>query len=294
MEPWVSAFSIYGLEQTMKGIFMLISMCTTRILVAMILIPATNDQVMQGMIRNGFAVCLGLFLALGQSIEWAMQLSTIELLAIIVKEAMLGVLLGFATATIFWVAEGIGVMIDNQAGYNNVQQTNPLSGEQSTPVGNTLSQLSIAGFYMLGGMVTWVGVLYDSYTWWPLAQTLPSWTGVLERFVQIQVGKYLIAVAQICGPVLLVLLLVDIGIGLISKIAEKLEANNLAQPIKGSVALFMLSLLVAVFFDQVKPQLAFKNFGAELKALSSGVQTRDAAVQSSHIVVLPQPASSAR
>jgi type III secretion protein T len=293
MDPWASAFSIYGLEQTIKGMLLLISMCSTRLLVAMILIPATNDQVMQGMIRNGFAVCIGLFMALGQSIEWALSLSTVEILTIILKEAMLGVLLGFATATIFWVAESIGVMIDNQAGYNNVQQTNPLSGEQSTPVGNTLSQLSIAGFYMLGGMVTWLGVFYDSYSWWPLAQTLPSWSGILERFIQIQVTKYLIAVAQISGPVVLVLLLVDIGIGLISKIAEKLEANNLAQPVKGGVALFMLSLLVAVFFDQVKPQLAFKNFGAELKAFSSGVQSRSEQLPS-HIVVLPQAASAAR
>jgi type III secretion protein T len=294
MDPLANAMSIYDLEHVVRGFILLISMCSTRALVAMLVIPATNDQVMQGMIRNGFAVCLGLFLAMGQSIDWALKLSTTEIFGIIVKEAMLGVLLGFATATIFWVAEGVGVLIDNQAGYNNVQQTNPLSGEQSTPVGNTLSQLSISGFYMLGGMLAWIGVLYDSYTWWPLANTLPSWGAVLERFVQIQVSKYLLAIAQICGPVLLILLLVDIGIGLISKIAEKLEANNLAQPIKGSVALFMLSLLVAVFFDQVKPQLAFKNFGAELKALSSGVQTRDAAVQSSHIVVLPQPASSAR
>jgi type III secretion protein T len=291
MDQIASALSIYKLEHVIKGILLLISMCSTRALVAMILIPATNDQVLQGMIRNGFAVCLGLFMALGQSIEWALHLSTIEILAIVIKEAVLGVLLGFATATIFWIAEGVGVMIDNQAGYNNVQQTNPLSGEQSTPVGNTLSQLSIAGFYMLGGMMAWIGVLYDSYTWWPLTQTLPSWSVVLERFVQIQVTKYLIAVAQICGPVLLVLLLVDIGIGLISKIAEKLEANNLAQPIKGSVALFMLSLLVAVFFEQVRPQLAFKNFGAELKSFSSGVQTHAADNKPSHIVVVPQPAA---
>jgi type III secretion protein T len=293
MDPLANAMSIYDLEHVVRGFILLISMCSTRALVAMLVIPATNDQVMQGMIRNGFAVCLGLFLAMGQSIDWALKLSTTEIFGIIVKEAMLGVLLGFATATIFWVAEGVGVLIDNQAGYNNVQQTNPLSGEQSTPVGNTLSQLSISGFYMLGGMLAWIGVLYDSYTWWPLANTLPSWGAVLERFVQIQVSKYLLAIAQICGPVLLILLLVDIGIGLISKIAEKLEANNLAQPIKGSVALFMLSLLVAVFFDQVRPQLAFKNFGAELKAFSMGVKMR-AEDQPSHIVVVPEPASSPR
>jgi type III secretion protein T len=248
-----------------KGVLLLFALCGMRTLAAMLVLPATNDQVMQGTIRNGFALVIGSYIAWGQSIDWVLSLSAAQLLVLLFKEALLGVLLGFATATVFWVAEGVGVMIDNQAGYNSVQQSNPLSGEQSTPVGNALSQLAISGFYMLGGLVTWVGVLFETYGWWPLARVLPSWGDVLERFVQMEVQRYLLALVQIACPVMLVLLLVDLGIGLLSKMAEKLEPNNLGQPIRGALALLLLSMLVAVFFEQVKPRLAMATLANDLR-----------------------------
>ena len=60
------------------------------------------------------------------------------------KEVALGLLIGFAASTVFWTAESVGALIDAQTGFNNVQMTNPLSGEQSTPISHLLSQLVIA------------------------------------------------------------------------------------------------------------------------------------------------------
>jgi type III secretion protein T len=266
-----SPIAIVQVGEYAKGVLLLLALCGMRTLAAMLVMPATNDQVLQGTLRNGFTLVIGGYIAVGQSIEWALQLSTPQMLMLLFKEAILGVLLGFATSTVFWVAEGVGVMIDNQAGYNSVQQTNPLSGEQSTPVGNVLLQLAITGFYMLGGILAWLGVLFETYTWWPMARLLPSWNTVLERFVQMEVQRYLVAVMQIASPVLLVLLLVELGIGLLSKMAEKLEPNNLGQPLKGAIALLLLSMLVAVFFEQVKPQLAMRSLGADLRAFAAAV-----------------------
>jgi type III secretion protein T len=271
MNPLDSAVSIIQVGEYAKGVLLLLAICSMRALAAMMVLPATNDQVLQGTVRNGFAMVIGAYIAGGQSIEWALELNSSQIVVLLLKEAFLGVLLGFASATVFWIAEGVGVMIDNQAGYNSVQQTNPLSGEQSTPVGNTLSQLAIAGFYLLGGLSLWVSVLMETYAWWPLAQALPTWSNVLERFVQMEVTRYLISLVQIACPVLLVLLLVDLGIGLLSKMAEKLEPNNLAQPIKGAVAMLLLSMLVAVFFEHAKPQLAMRALAGDLRTFAQGL-----------------------
>jgi type III secretion protein T len=272
MDPLDGAVAIVHVGEYAKGMLLLMALCSMRALAALMVLPATNDQVLQGAVRNGFALVIGAQVAGGQSVEWALQLSSAQVVSLLLKEAFLGVLLGIASATVFWIAEGVGVMIDNQAGYNNVQQTNPLSGEQSTPVGNALSQLAITGFYMLGGLVAWVGVLYETFLWWPLSQLLPSWSTVLERFVQMQIGRYLVTLLQIAAPVMLVLLLVDLGIGLLSKMAEKLEPNNLAQPIKGALALLLLSLLVGMFFEHAKPQLAMRALAQDLHAFAQAVQ----------------------
>lgn len=265
-DPLGGTEALIHLGESLKSLLTLLALCSLRGYVAMLVLPVTNDQVLQGVVRNGLALTIGIFIACGQPLQVVDGLSTFALYVLIAKEGLIGLLLGYAVSTVFWVAEGIGVLIDNQAGYNNVQQTNPLSGEQSTPVGNLLSQLAICGFYLLGGLLALVGLLFESFQWWPLDRAMPEWSNLLERFLQAQITGYLQAMIKICSAVVMVLLLIDLGIGLISKTADKLEPNNLSQPIKGAVALLMLVLLVAVFFDQVKPQLALHTMARDLGA----------------------------
>jgi len=263
-DPFAGPEALIHLGESAKSLLTLLAMCSLRAYVAMLVLPVTNDQVLQGVVRNGLALTIGIFIAMGQPLEVVENISTLTLLAILIKESLIGLLLGYAISTVFWIAEGVGVLIDNQAGYNNVQQSNPLSGEQSTPVGNLLSQLAISGFYMLGGSMALVGLMFESFQWWPLDQLMPGWSQMLERFLQVQVSSYLQAVVKIASAVVMVLLLIDLGIGLIAKTADKLEPNNLAQPIKGAVALLMLVMLVAVFFEQVRPQLALHAMAHDL------------------------------
>lgn len=265
-DPMAGALALIQLGESNKGLLTLLALCSIRTYVALLVLPIASDQVLQGAVRNGVALTIGIFIAAGQPLHVVENMPMMTLLALILKEAVIGLLLGFAISTIFWIAESVGVMIDNQAGYNNVQQTNPLSGEQSTPVGNLLLQLAICGFYLLGGMLALIGLLFETYKWWPLNQLMPQWSQLLERFLQVQVMNYMQAVVTLSSAVVAVLLLVDLGIGLIAKTADKLEPNNLAQPIKGAVAMLMLVMLVAVFFEQVKPQLALQSMAQELAA----------------------------
>jgi type III secretion protein T len=257
--------SLVNAGENIKGIMMLMVLCSARIYVALLVMPVSNDSILKGVTRNGLALSFGIFLAFGQPINVLQAMPTLSLLTLIAKESIIGLLLGYAVSVVFWTAEGVGVLIDNQAGYNNVQQTNPLSGEQSTPVGNMLSQLAISCFYMLGGMMAFASLIFESFKWWPLQSTLPQWTLLLERFVAVHTESITTAVITIASPVVMVLLLIDLGIGLIAKTADKLEPNNLGQPIKGAVAMLMLVMLVSVFFEQVRPQLALHTIGKQLE-----------------------------
>jgi type III secretion protein T len=265
-DPFSGTLALIHLGESAKSLLTLLAVCSLRGYVAMLVLPVTNDQVLQGVVRNGVALTIGIYIAAGQPLHLVDDVGSLALLALIAKEGLIGLLLGYAISTVFWVAEGVGVLIDNQAGYNNVQQTNPLSGEQSTPVGNLLSQLAICGFYLLGGMLVLVGLLFESFHWWPLGKLMPEWSQLLERFLQVQVSNYMQAVVKIASAVVVVLLLIDLGIGLIAKTADKLEPNNLGQPIKGAVAMLMLVMLVAVFFEQVKPQLALHSMARDLSS----------------------------
>lgn len=256
---------LYSLASSAKSLLALVAMCSLRVYAAMLILPATADNVLQGTVRAGVALTIGAFIAFGQTWPEANSMAPAMLIGLMTKEALIGTMLGFAAATVFWVAEGVGVLIDNQAGYNNVQQTNPLSGQQSTPVGNLLAQLAICGFYLLGGFMAFTGLLMDSFRWWPLYAFAPDGAALLERFVQTQVTSYTQAVVKIAFPLVVALALIDLGIGLIAKTADKLEPNNLAQPIKGAVTLLLLVTFIALFFDQIQPQLALHDLARELE-----------------------------
>lgn len=255
---------MFSLAEAIKSLLTLVALCSLRLYAAMLVLPATSEGSLQGGTRAGVALTLGAFIAWGQPLSVAGSMSPGLLVAILAKEALLGAMLGFAAATVFWVAEGVGMLIDNQAGYNNVQQSNPLNGQQSTPVGNLLSQMAICGFYMVGGFLAFTALIMDSFRWWPLKALAPDGAALLERFVQTQVTSYSQAVIKLAFPLVVALMLIDLGIGLIAKTADKLEPNNLAQPIKAAVALLLLMSFVALFFDQMQGQLALHDLSQEI------------------------------
>jgi type III secretion protein T len=259
--------SMVALGDALEDLGVMVALCSIRIYAALQVLPATGEQFLQGLVRNGLVLVLGAYVAFGLPTEHVLQMSAAQLLGLAVKEAMIGVLMGFAAATVFWTAECVGALIDTQTGYNNVQISNPMSGEQSTPVSGLLMQLVIGVFYALGGMLLFLGAMFESFKVWPLTASLPSLRGVAEVFVVQQMDSLMTGVVKFAAPVLLILLLIDLGLGLMTRAADKLEPNSLAQPIKGAVAVLLLSLLAGVFLEQVRRFLLPSDLLLRLQAL---------------------------
>ena len=241
-----SHFALNHFEGALGSLLAMIALCTLRFYAAFMVLPATNDQVIQGAVRNGLCLMLGFFVAWGQPAHDFAGFSPPMLVLLLLKEALLGVVLGFPLSTVLWVAESAGAFIDNSAGFNNVQQTNPLSGQQSTPVSNLMAQLVIASFYMLGGMLVCVSLLFESLSWWPVIALTPPLGDGLERFLSSQVHGYYATAVKLAAPVLLVVVLIDLSFGLLGKTADK------------------LTLLVTAFFEQARPAIALHDLKGQL------------------------------
>jgi type III secretion protein T len=226
-----------------------------RFIVAMTLLPVTGEGTINTLSRMGIAMMLAVFVSFGRPWDELTTLSGGMIGLIAIKEAILGVVLGFAMATVFWVVEFVGALIDNAAGFNNVQLQNPLSGAQSTPVSDMLSRLAGAVFFSVGGGVFFAQAMFDSFQTWPLADLMPSAQGAYEVFVQRQLDSLFGNSLKLAAPVMIVLLLVDVGMGLLARSAEKLEPASLAQPIKGVLTIVLLTLFVSVAFDQMRQYL---------------------------------------
>jgi type III secretion protein T len=253
---------------TVNDALILIGLCSIRLMAALFVLPATGSQVIQGQIRAALAVMIGAFIAFGQARPPDLiEMTGMQWLILVTKEVMIGVALGFAASTVFWIAECVGVMIDTQTGYNNVQLTNPLSGQQSTPISGLLLQMVIGVFWVLGGMPIFIGALMESFRIWPLFSPLPLLSGTADVFV-IQVGaNLLVGVVKFAAPALLILALIDLGFGLMTRTASKLEPASLGQPIKGAVAVLLLAFLSGIFIDQVRHLLLPTDLVPRLQSL---------------------------
>ena len=255
------------LDEAKGEFFLLVAMCSIRTLAAFFVLPATASQVIQGRVRASLVVMISAYIAFGLPSDDLKGMPALQWLGFAAKEALIGVALGFAASTVFWTAECVGALIDMQTGYNNVQLTNPLSGQASTPISGLLLQLVIAVFWVLGGTLVFIGALMESFHVWPMFAPMPSMAGTAEIFLVQQGSTLLVAVIKFAAPMLLILALIDLGFGLITRTAGKLEPGSLSMPIKGAVTVLLLALLVGIFIEQVRHLLLPTDLIARLQLL---------------------------
>jgi len=245
----------------------ILGLCSERLMVLMMMFPPTSDNVVQGRVRTALALLWGGFVAYGQR-GLLEQGDSMILVAVGLKEALIGVVLGFAASSVFWAAEAVGTYVDDLTGFNQVQMQNPSQGQQTSLTSTLLSLFSITAFWTLGGMTFLLGAVYDSYTWWPIQDLTPASTKVIESFVLMKTDSLMETVAKLATPMMVLLLLIDIGFGFTGKVSQKLDLHSLAQPVKGALTILMLALLAGIFIDQVRDQLTLANVGVEAKALA--------------------------
>jgi len=238
--------------EPIQDLLLATALASLRLLAAFSLLPPMGQQFMQGYIRGGVVVIVAVYVAFGLPADVTTHLSALEWAGFAGKETMIGLMMGYAASSVFWVAESVGALIDAQAGFNSVQMSNPMSGEQSTPVSNLLLQTMVAVFFQLGGMLVFIGVMFDSYHLWPLFSAMPVMANVADLFIVAQTDSMMVSVVKFASPVLLILMLIDLGFGIITRSADKLEPSSLSQPVKGAVTMLMLALLMGVLVTQVR------------------------------------------
>lgn len=257
---------LLALFKPAEELFFAIALASLRVQVAFSLLPATSTQFLQGFVRSGVVLVIGAFIGLGTPPRELAELSLLMMAAVLVKEVLIGLVIGFLAATPFWIAQSAGALIDQQAGYGGAQMSSPLEQEQVTPVASLLLMLMVGVFYQLGGMLIFIGALFDSFHIWPLTASLPSLTALPEVFVIEQGATLMQGIVRFAVPVLLVLLLIDLGFGFLTRTADRLEPGNLAQPVKSAVTLLMLALLVSTLVVQVRRFLLPTDLLGQLRA----------------------------
>jgi type III secretion protein T len=236
----------------LDDVYLAAALASLRLYAAFALLPPVGDKFLNGFLRQGVIGMLALYIGAGVPLDALQRLGPVALCAHAAKETMIGLMIGFAGAKVFWIAESVGALIDTQAGFNNVQLNNPLSGQQSTPVSQLLLHVVVMVFFGMGGMLVLLGAIFDSFRVWPVVSAMPQWSRVPELFVIDQTESLMSGIVKFASPMLLVLVLIDAGFGLVTRVAPKLELSALGQPVKGAVTVLMLAILIGTLVSQIR------------------------------------------
>lgn len=171
--------------------------------------------------------------------------------ALLIKEVMVGVTIGFIAQLMFYAVQTAGALIDVQRGMDQPGLHAPqLSGNVSA-MGLFQFQLALVLLLFLNGHLIYLRALADSFVRIPLFgfPRLAAPASVAQMTGQIS-GQVFVVALQLAGPVLITLFLVDVIFGAISKIASQVNINNESLPVKAFVGLLILVPSIAFIFSR--------------------------------------------
>lgn len=227
-----------------------------RMLAAFILLPVFSRQLLPGMTRNGVAVSLALVALPMMMADAPTTLPTwVEGFSITVKEIFIGLLIGFGAAIPFWVIESTGFFIDNQRGTTMASSIDPMTGSQTSPLGVLLNQALAVLFFVGGGLLMFLGALYESYQLWPVFSFFPRLDGSAVPYLLGMVDRFMALTVLLAAPVIIAMFMTEFAMGLISRFTPQMNVFSLAMPVKSAVGILILILYVTLLFNFLNQEL---------------------------------------
>jgi type III secretion protein T len=228
-----------------------------RLLAIFLVVPFLSGAMLTGTVRNALLLMLAIYMA---PVAGELPQPSIAIWVLIAgKEALIGLMLGLGFGIFIWAIQSVGDLIDFQTGSGNASFFDPVAGHDNGPTGEFLGWLVITLFVSAGGLLAMLGVVVESYRLWPVASFFPDPGAVLEQFALRQGDTLFLWIVKLAAPVVFVLLLVELGVGLISRVAPQLNVFVFSQPLKSLLAHLMLLLFLFFLFDALQEFLRPEN-----------------------------------
>jgi flagellar biosynthetic protein FliR len=161
------------------------------------------------------------------------------------KEIVIGLLLGFVAYLFFTVVQISGSFIDMQMGFSMANIIDPMSGTQSPILGNLKFMLAVLLFITFNGDHYFIHAIVDSYKWVPLSNEAFAhiYNGQVSDFLLISFAKVFGLAFQMAAPMIAALFLIDVGLGILARTAPQFNIFVIGMPLKVLVGFVLLTLL---------------------------------------------------
>ncbi|KUP07122.1 flagellar biosynthesis protein FliR [Bacillus coahuilensis m2-6] len=163
---------------------------------------------------------------------------------LILKEAMVGLLIGFAAYMIISAIQIAGGFIDFQMGFAIANVVDPQTGMQSPITGQYLYTFALLLLLSVNGHHIMLDGIFHSYQFIPIDSMLPFENESIVLFITTAFSRVFVIAFQISAPVVATLFLVDIALGIVARTVPQLNIFVVGFPIKIAVSFIILILVM--------------------------------------------------
>lgn len=169
------------------------------------------------------------------------------------KEAGIGLCIGFLCALVFYGAKAGGNLIDAARGQNVATSLLPSIPDRRSPTAVFVMLATVVVVVLVDGHHLFIRALLESFQavpvtgfWAPNVTTEALGASIIETG-----GVFFLIAAAFSLPVLLALFLVDMVIGFVSRIGHPIHGFLLSLPAKAMVGILVLLVVLSAVFDLV-------------------------------------------
>ncbi|WP_216827973.1 flagellar biosynthetic protein FliR [Alkalihalobacterium elongatum] len=218
-----------------------------RVLAFFTVLPIFSHRTIPNTVKVGLSVYLAWIMFFTIGIQ-EIPIDEIYFL-LILKEVLVGLLIGLIAMILIYAIQVAGAFIDNMMGFMIANVVDPATGAQSPLIGGYLYTFALLLLLVTDAHHLLIDGVFYSYQFIPLDQVfLPLGNENVIEFIFITFNKMFIIAFQMAFPIVGSLFLVDVALGMISRSVPQMNVFVVGMPLKILVGLPLLMIFLSVFY----------------------------------------------
>ena len=167
---------------------------------------------------------------------------------IVLKEAMVGLLIGSSVTLCQQIAAFAGTIVDMQIGLSMVSMMDPSNNQQVTITGSLYSQYLTMALIITGMYQYILHALVDSFTLIPINGAVIN----SDRMLQVMLDfmkDYIVIGFRICLPIFIITFITNVILGVLAKVSPQMNMFSVGIQIKIIIGLFIMFFTISMLSD---------------------------------------------
>ncbi len=232
-----------GIDHTLQETLYLFLIVFARWFPVIVLTPFLGGRLVPAPIKVALALLFSLFMLpwIGRALPGPLELSSGTILVHIGIELIIGLVIGFSIALLFWGADMAGRYIDTLRGTTIANALIPQVRTQTSLLGNFYFQLFVVLYVGAGGHRFFIDRMFRSFQFITPLKPGIELSGVAQYLITYTAHLFTLLI-QIIAPAFVAVMFLDVLLGVANRMSPGLDVFFLSLSLKSALATLALAL----------------------------------------------------